>query len=97
MAAPNKRYMGGFLNLNRTNKKNEVRIMSITIYGLDDDYADCVCEMEAKIYPHDGVIDCKFSETVDIAIDDTTVNLIEGNTGMGMSLGFDDFFTIQID
>ncbi len=72
--------------------------MSITIYGLDNDYSDCALDMGSKIYYfHDGVIDCKFPETVDISTDDTRVYISDRVTTASMSLGFDEFFTIQID
>lgn len=71
--------------------------MSITIYGLDKDYAYCAQKMGAKIYPHDGVIDCKFPETVDISTCDTRVFISDHITVESMSLEFDEFFSIQID
>lgn len=71
--------------------------MSITIYGLYKDYADDVLAMGAEIYSHDDVIDCKFPDIIDISTYDTRVYLSDRIDVASMSLGFDEFFSIQID
>lgn len=69
--------------------------MRISIYGLDPHYMDAVLEMGGTCYEHDGVVDVKFIDCVDIMTDGTCINLTSASVGMVLS--YDEFFSISID
>ena len=71
--------------------------MSISIFGLDKNYADCAREMGAKIDHHDDVIDVKFPCNVIMSTDDGgVVYLAEREHGVGMVLTDSEFFVLEL-
>lgn len=70
--------------------------MRITIIGLDNDYLDCVKEMGGRIHAHDGVIDVNFPQSVSMWVDNVNSVINFTSPTVGMVIGFEDFFTIEI-
>lgn len=73
--------------------------MNVEIYGLDSIYWHDCEEMAAKIYPHDGVIDVKFPQDIEISTDfkNGCICIYCTSKKFGTVINFDEYFQITIN
>ena len=73
--------------------------MNVEIFGLDSMYMDDCKEMDAKIFQHDGFIDVKFPQDVEVSTDfkNYCASIYCTSKRMGMVIGFNEYFSITIN
>ena len=73
--------------------------MNIEIFGLDNLYWNDCEEIGGKVYPHDGFIDVKFPQDVELStvFKNNCVSIYCTSKRMGIVIGSNQYFSITIN